>query len=248
MAKTENGRLAIAALKKAGIEVNEGWDEAVTEYCSTQFAIADKSYDGWQKYFDTTGQWIKESVVNGEVINRSGVCHRIIEILDQFCLEFDFYDRGTMAVYDFKEGHRTPPWTCEPRLDDRPMSKNSFAAFKALARMGTPVWDFDNYSTIYDPASLPAGTQFVMTCEPNLDRIFAEHDGNWDLKFPETNGLRSDVHEITQKYGLENCSHTHFFEDKMFRPQNLVAFSDPVATTEERGVAPVESSSLGESK
>ena len=111
-----------------------------------------------------------------------------------------------------------------------------------------PVWDFDNYSHAYDPASLPNGTQFVMTCEPDLDRIFADHSSDVDMEFPETDGLCSDVYEVVTKFGLEHCSHTHFFDDKMFRPQNLVAFSDPVATTEERGVAPVESSSLGESK
>jgi len=248
MPKTENGRLAIAALKQAGIEVNEDWDDAVTEYGATQFAIANKCCDGWHRYFDMTGDWIKESVVNGEVINRSGVRHSIVEILDEFGLEFDFHDRGTMEVFDFKEEHRTPPWTVASDPKDRPMSQKAFAAFKELARLGMPVWDFDSYSNAYDPASLPSGTQFVMTCEPELDRIFADHSSDFDMEFPETDGLCPDVYEVISKLGLEHCSHTHFFDDKKFRPQNLVAFSDPAATTEERGVIPLKSSSLGEPK
>ncbi len=246
MAKTKNGKLAIEALKHAGIEVVEDLSDEETEYGTTQFAIADKSYNGWHKYFDMSGQWIRESVVNGEIINRSGIRHSIVEILDQFCLEFDFYDGGTLEVYDIKEEHRTPPWTVEPRPDDRPMSKNAFTAFKKLARMGAPVWDFDSYSRTYNPTSLPPGTQFVMTCEPNLDRIFAEHDGNWNTKFPETDGLRSDVHEIIVEFGLGHRPHMHVFEDTKFRPINLVAFFDPIATTQERGVVPIELKSLVE--
>ena len=100
------------------------------------------------------------------------------------------------------------------------------------------------YTAAYDPASLPNGTQFVMTCEPALDRLFADHGSDVDMEFPETDGLCPDVYEVVTKFGLDYCSHVHFFDDKMFRPKNLVAFSDPVATTEERGIAPVESSSL----
>ena len=236
MAKTENGRLAIAALKLAGIEVIEDWNDTVTEFGSTQFAIASKSYNGWAKYFDMSGDWIKESVVNGEVINRSGIRQSIVEILEQFCLEYDFYDGGTLEVYDVNEEHRTPPWTVEPRPDDRSMSENAFTAFKELARIGAPVWDFDSYSSTFDPETLPAGTQFVMTCEPNLDMVFADHEDNCDSDFSETDGLRSDVYEIISASGLEHCPHTHYFEDSKFRPKYLVAFSDPIATDLERGV------------
>lgn len=236
MKKTQNGRLAIASLKMVGVEVIEDWGDEVTEFGELQFAIASKSSGGDDVYFDMPGGSIRESFVNGEYINSMGVRQDIIEILTKHQLEFDFHDRGTLEVWDmFPEHKQVQSLKVESKLGERPMSEHAFLAFKELARNGAPVWDFDSYSSRYDPTTLPGGTQFVMDCEPRYDDVFADHIADEIKQFTETQGLRPSVFEITSKYGLEPICHLHRYEEARFQPKRLIAFIDPQAGAGERG-------------
>ena len=232
MARTANSDSAIAELEAKGIGVLKNWSREDT----VQFAIAHACEYGVNKYFDMSGEWIKESIVNGEYVNRSAVRQDIIEILDQHRLEFDFYDRGTIVVCDNSEDW-FPRNTSKSRKGDVPMSQNAFLAFKELARLGAPVWDFESRSRTYDPQTLPQGTQFVMRCEPAIDIFYADHPTNVTREFEETKGLHPEVFEIAKKYGLEHVPHTHRYDDPKFMPLLLVAFNDPIASPAERGKA-----------
>lgn len=227
-----NSRKAFAELDANGISVME-WGEKEGYGSQTQFVLIHASRDGTQKYADDTGKWIKESWVNGQWTNPRGIRQDIHEVLSKYNLTHEWQNRGQICIYEAEPVDTHPslkPKYRNTKADQPPdMSTAALKAFQDLARMGAPVWDFYSYRSTYDPSTLPAGTQFVMTCEPAYGVSFAELG---DLKFSDyrqSEGLRPDVHAIVKKFGLEFFPHIHRYSDPIFNPLELVAFIDPAA-------------------
>ena len=231
MAMTLNGKTAIKELKEAGIQVLENWSEGET----VQFGIAHQSDNGCSKYFDMTGEWIRESFTNGEYINRMAVRQDIVEILDRHRLDFDFYDGGTLEVYDNGRDKKATSLEASTAKSEPRMSSNAFLAFKKLARLGAPVWDHMDHASWTQRTELPHATQFVMKCEPKFDIVFADHATEEIKHFSESNGLALGVFEIVSTHQLEHLSYLHWYERGNVMPEPMIAFVDPNASEAERG-------------
>lgn len=237
---TASGRRAAEELLTAGVEIVQA-DEASES--AIQFYLPHASYNGDQKYADFRGRWIRETWVNDQTINGSSIRHDIYEVLVEHDLWADWEDGGTMVItHDQQEdsqGFRFTLRNSQTAIDNirrmwaksggvPSMSPAAFDAFRDLARLGAPVWDYHNMvPEVYDPAELAPSVQFVMTCEPEYDRVFAQTPDHSEYAFPDTNGLRSDVYQVVEKHGLATGSHTHHYDHPHGRPLHLVTFSDP---------------------
>lgn len=206
----------------------------------TVFALSTEDETGYRRFADQSGDWIRESWVNGEYINPLGLRQDVHEIFTEHNLEYQWENFGQLVVFE-SEKESIPSRSSEviqhnqDNSTNPPMSTAAHSAMKELARIGAPVWDFYSYTHVYPPSTLRSGVQFVMTREPKLDILFADGLEAVLPEFSETKGLHPDVYAIVTKYGLIHHNHLHVYDDPIFRPKELIVFIDPKALATERG-------------
>ncbi len=239
MSMSENASIAFNKLKKIGAPVFDfGKQDGYRP--NTEFVLATMNGDGDQCFADLSGEWIKESWVNGEYINPLGLRQDVHEIFTEHHLDYEWENNGQLVVFELQNDFDQKQSKDQVSLDKNlpstpPMSPAAHSAMKELARIGAPVWDFHSYSRAYSPSRFRPCIQFVMTCEPKLFILFADPLDAVIPVFSETKGLRPDVHLIVTKYGLDYHNYLYEHDNPIFNPKALITFSDPRALCTERG-------------
>ena len=99
MAMSENASKAFEELRTLGCPVRE-WGEQEGYPEGTAFILIWANEDNSEIFFDDSGKYLKEHVVNGRWVNPMGVRQDVHEILKNHHLVSDLFSSGQLVIYN----------------------------------------------------------------------------------------------------------------------------------------------------